>query len=63
MGKILESEFEEYQTQIRKNNSFSCRNKGCAFYVQELEKYLDKSQIRIRYLEMELNRNGIKIPP
>lgn len=63
MGKVLESEFEEYQTQIRKANVVGCKNKGCVYYVKELEKYLDKSQLRIQYLEMELNRHGIKIPP
>lgn len=63
MAKVLESEFEEYQTQTRKANVVGCKNKGCVYYVKELEKYLEKSQLRIHYLEMELSRHGIKIPP
>ncbi|XP_065211910.1 glutamate receptor ionotropic, NMDA 2B isoform X2 [Planococcus citri] len=63
MGKVLESEFEEFQTQSRQANPFGCKNKGCVYYVKELERYLDKSQLRIQYLEMELNRHGVKIQP
>lgn len=63
MGKVLESEFEEFQTQSRQANPVGCKNKGCVYYVKELERYLDKSQLRIQYLEMELNRHGVKIQP
>ena len=62
MGKVLESEFEECKSQTRRANSIGCKNKNCVFYTRELENDTSKLKLRIGYLEMELERHGIRVP-